>query len=301
MNWKIIAGLLAVVAAPAAVAPWSATGAAPAIRSVEQIKTDVPFVPTSEETVEAMLRLAQVGPDDLVYDLGCGDGRIVVTAAKRFGARAIGVDINPERIQESTQNALQAGVTNRVRFVQGDLFTADIQNATVVSLYLLPSVNLRLRPKLLSELRPGTRIVSHSFDMGDWRPDQTRRVGGYTTIYGWVVPANATGSWNITIPGGPGMGGETVEITQQFQKIGGSMVSGGKRIPLRDARLEGDRIEFTVDRMNGRSDPMRFTGRIRGDQIEGMAGESGTRIAAGQIAWSARRDPTTMVALDGRK
>jgi SAM-dependent methyltransferase len=147
---------------------------------------DVPFVPTDQKVVEKMLELARVGPRDIVYDLGSGDGRIVIAAAKK-GARGVGVDIDPQRIEEARENARAAGVEDRVRFVQGDLFKADIGDATVVTLYLLSTVNQRLRPKLLAELRPGTRIVSHAFDMGDWHPQATEQVGG-TTVYYWVVP-----------------------------------------------------------------------------------------------------------------
>jgi SAM-dependent methyltransferase len=151
---------------------------------------DVPYVPTPPEVVEAMLKLGGVKKTDVVYDLGCGDGRIVVMAAQKFGARAVGVDINPERIKEAQANAKEAGVTGRVEFRQGSFFDADIKDATVVTLYLLSSINLKLRPKLLKDLKPGTRIVSHSFDMGDWKPDKEIEVSG-RRIYLWHVPANA--------------------------------------------------------------------------------------------------------------
>jgi hypothetical protein len=150
---------------------------------------DVPYVPTPQPVVDAMLKVAKVGKNDVLYDLGSGDGRIVVTAAQRYGTRGVGIDINPERIQEANENAKKAGVTDRVKFVQQDLFTTDFSEATVLTLYLLPEVNARLRPKILSELKPGTRIVSHAFDMGDWKPDQTLTVDG-KTIYYWVVPKN---------------------------------------------------------------------------------------------------------------
>lgn len=148
---------------------------------------DVPYVPTPTEVVEQMLKVAQVNSKDVVYDLGSGDGRIVITAAQKYGARGTGVDINPERVQEAIANAKKAGVSDRVKFVQQDLFQTDLRNATVVTLYLLPSVNLQLRPKLLQELRPGTRIVSHAFDMGDWKPQKELDVNG-RKIYYWVVP-----------------------------------------------------------------------------------------------------------------
>ncbi len=148
---------------------------------------DVPYVPTPQPVVDAMLEVAKVGKNDVLYDLGSGDGRIVNTAAQKFGTRGVGIDINPERIQEANDNAQKAGVTDRVKFVQQDLFTTDFSEATVVTLYLLPEVNVKLRPKLLNDLKPGTRIVSHAFDMGEWKPEQTLTVDG-KTIYYWVVP-----------------------------------------------------------------------------------------------------------------
>lgn len=147
---------------------------------------DVPYVPTPPEVVEGMLKLAGVKSSDVVYDLGCGDGRIVVMAAEKFGARGVGIDINPERIREAEENAKKAGVTGRVRFIQGNLFDADIHEATVVTLYLLSSVNLKLRPKLIKELRPGARVVSNTFDMGDWKPDKEIEVNG-RRIYLWTI------------------------------------------------------------------------------------------------------------------
>ena len=148
---------------------------------------DVPYVPTSQEVVDAMLKLAKVSKNDVVYDLGCGDGRIVITAAKDYGATGTGVDIDPRRIEEAKENAKQAGVTDQVKFVQRNLFEMDFKDATVVTLYLLPSVNLKLRPILLEQLKPGTRIVSHAFDMGDWKPEKTITVNG-STIHYWTVP-----------------------------------------------------------------------------------------------------------------
>ncbi|MBD2258790.1 methyltransferase domain-containing protein [Pseudanabaena sp. FACHB-2040] len=151
---------------------------------------DVVYVPTPQPVVEEMLRIADVQADDVVYDLGSGDGRIVITAAQQVGARGIGIDIDPQRIREANENAEQAGVTDLVEFRQEDLFQTDFSEATVVTLYLLPELNLQLRPRLLEELQPGTRIVSHAFDMGDWEPDEVVRVGSQT-IYYWVVPENA--------------------------------------------------------------------------------------------------------------
>lgn len=162
-----------------------------------QREPDVPFVPTTEEAVQAMLKLANVKKTDIVYDLGCGDGRIVVAAAKAFGAHAVGIDINPVRIAEAKENARKAGVENLVRFEENDLFKADIHEASVVTLFLLSSVNMKLRPKLLQDLKPGTRIVSNTFDMGDWKPDKEATVGNedensYLShkLYLWTVPAH---------------------------------------------------------------------------------------------------------------
>jgi Methyltransferase domain len=148
---------------------------------------DVPFVPTPTAVVNAMLSLGNVKKNDVLYDLGSGDGRIVITAAQKFGTRGVGIDIDPQRVQEANQNAQKAGVTDRVQFRQQDLFTTDLSSATVVTLYLLPEINLKLRPRLLSQLKPGTRIVSHAFDMGDWKPQKVVQVGG-ETIYYWTVP-----------------------------------------------------------------------------------------------------------------
>jgi SAM-dependent methyltransferase len=162
----------------------------------KEVKKDVPYVPTPQNVVDEMLRLANVTKNDVVYDLGCGDGRLVITAVNKFGAsRGFGVDIDPQRIAESNANAKAAGVTDRVSFAVQDLFQTDLKEATVVTLYLLPEVNLRLRPKLLSELRPGTRVVSHSFDMGDWKPEKAITVQpGGQRLYFWTIPAKTSQS-----------------------------------------------------------------------------------------------------------
>ena len=147
---------------------------------------DVPYVPTPQPVVEAMLKLGEVKKGDVLFDLGCGDGRIVVTAAQRYGVDATGVDIDPQRISEAKENATKAGVNGKAKFIQGDLFQADLSKASVVTLYLLPSVNMKLRPKLWKELKPGARVVSHSFDMEDWKPTKTAEVNG-RRIYLWVI------------------------------------------------------------------------------------------------------------------
>jgi SAM-dependent methyltransferase len=173
-----------------AVAALLSAGPLAAQRAPKLRSPDVRYEPSSPEIVTAMLKLAEVKPADLVYDLGCGDGRIPIAAAKQFGARGVGIDIDPERIQEATENARKAGMSGRVKFLNQDLFEADIREASVVTLYLFPWVNLKLRPKLLRELKPGTRVVSHSHDMGDWKPEKEIEVDGHT-IYFWTIPAKA--------------------------------------------------------------------------------------------------------------
>jgi trans-aconitate methyltransferase len=188
---KILASLMLLsIFTACTVAAQAPTTTAPAPAAKKE--PEVPFVPTNEAVVDEMLKVAKVGKSDVLYDLGSGDGRIPITAAKRFGTRGVGIDIDPERIKDANQNAVKAGVTDKVRFIQGDLFEADIREATVVTLYLLPEVNLRLRPKLLRELKPGTRVVSHNYDMGDWKPERTIKLNlqsGEHTVYFWTVPA----------------------------------------------------------------------------------------------------------------
>jgi SAM-dependent methyltransferase len=160
---------------------------------------DVVFVPTPYEAVDAMLKVAKVGKNDVVYDLGSGDGRIPIMAVQKYNAvRAVGIDINPERIKEAEANLKAAGLGSRVRFLNEDLFEAKISDATVVSLYLLPSLNLKLLPKLLADLKPGTRIVSHAFDMGSWKPEQTLKANG-STVYFWTIPAKGTAQYEAAV------------------------------------------------------------------------------------------------------
>ena len=182
MTTQVLAlGLAAVlVATPVAVA--NAQETATATR-----RPDVIYVPTPEEVVDAMLQVAKVTKNDVVYDLGTGDGRIPVTAAKKYGARGVGIDIDPQRIKEANENVQKNGMGERVRIIQGDLFEANISEATVVTLYLLPSLNQKLMPKLMKDLKPGTRIVSHAFDMGDWKPEQELDVNG-RKVYYWTIP-----------------------------------------------------------------------------------------------------------------
>jgi SAM-dependent methyltransferase len=210
----------------------------PAPAAVAEQDLDVPYVPTPRRVVEAMLDLAEVGPEDYLIDLGSGDGRIAIMAAQR-GARALGVDIDPDRVAEATLAAGVAGVEGRARFRRQDLFDTPLRDASVVTMYLLPEVNMRLRPRLLTELRPGTRIVSHNFTLGDWRPDAEREMDA-SHIYFWIVPAVAAGEWLVEMPDG---GRSRLILEQRFQEVSGTLDG---RV-LRDVRLDGRRLRFTVD------------------------------------------------------
>lgn len=226
----------------------------------------VPYVPTPHAVVEEMLRLANVTPDDVLYDLGCGDGRIVIAAAQRFGARGVGVDINPQRISEAQANAQQAGVADRVQFLQQDLFATDLHAATVVTLYLLPTINLQLRSILLEQLRPGSRVVSHEFHMDDWRPDRTAEVDDHK-IYLWVIPAHIAGDWVSTQPCPPDLQPCTLRLAQQFQQVGGVLRIAGREIPLMNVVLSGDLFRFVVlprERLW-----LTFSARVDGDTMTG--------------------------------
>jgi SAM-dependent methyltransferase len=262
----------------------------------EKIKLDVPYEPSSEEVVKTMLEIAQVGKDDLVYDLGCGDGRIVIAAAQKTGARGVGVDLDPERIKESLENARKANVTSRVQFFQQDLFQTDIGKATVVMLYLWPEVNLKLRPKLLRELKPGTRVVSHSHNMGSWEPDQTITVPQGHNVYFWEIPANVTGIWAWDNPGEKER--YVMKLSQQFQRVSGTLQLGPDEIPVKNLELKGDRFQFIVERFfKGQMQTLRFIGRVQGHLIEGTAEEM-TAGSQGRQTWKAKRDPSSMKPLD---
>lgn len=228
---------------------------------------DVPFVRAHDRVVDMMLDTAGVTADDVLYDLGCGDGRIVITAALRRGARGVGVDLDPLRVAESRENARRTGVTARVRFLEQDLFATDVREATVVALYLLPEVNLKLRPKLLAELRPGARVVSHQYDMGEWRPDRAVEMGGLT-VHLWVIPARADGRWTVRVEGaGPPQQGE-LTLAQQFQEVSGSARLDGAEVRLEDVALRGAALSFTAPGPGG---ALRFQGRIDGDTLHGTA------------------------------
>jgi len=222
-------------------------------------RLDVPYVTTDLEVVDAMLGLAEVRPDDYVIDLGSGDGRILIAAARSNGARGLGVDIDPARIRESNDNARAAGVLGRVVFRRQDLFATPLAEADVLTLYLLPEVNLRLRPRILAEMRPGARMVSHDFDMGDWHWDQRQRVGR-ATIYLWIVPARVAGRWTLTANGRTW----PLTIEQHYQAFSGTIGAGEGAVRTEQGRLNGDRIRFIARLGEGRQV---FEGRVSGDAI----------------------------------
>jgi SAM-dependent methyltransferase len=238
--------------------------------TVGQEGKDVIWVPTPDELVEAMLDLAKVTPNDYVIDLGSGDGRIVIAAAKR-GAHAVGYEYNPDMVQLSRQNAEKAGVAGKATFVNADLFTADLSKATVITMYLLPSLNMRLRPTIL-EQKPGTRVVSHAFTMEDWQYDQTVEKGG-RNAYLWIVPAKVEGLW--VWQNGPV--NTELKLTQTFQTIRGSVKANGKEAAIKNGKLAGNRISFTAGGQE-------YAGRVMGKTIEGTA-KSGGR----EQKWSAAK------------
>ncbi len=218
---------------------------------------DVVWVPSPQALVDRMLDMAKVGAGDIHFDLGSGDGRTVITAAKR-GATAFGVEFNPKMVKLSRENAEKAGVKNAT-FIEGDLFAADISKATVITLFLLPDLNVKLRPKLL-ELKPGTRIASNSFDMGDWTPDQSIQAGGECTSWCrahlWIIPTKVAGTWKL--PNGE------IQLDQKYQMISGVMRNGSSNISITGGKVIGDQITFTAG-------TTQYTGRVSGNAIEGLA------------------------------
>lgn len=228
---------------------------------------DVVWVPTEQALTDKMLDLARVTPQDYVIDLGSGDGRIVITAARR-GARALGIEYDPNMIALSRQTALKAGVADKAKFVQADLFESDFSQATVITMFLLPEINLKLRPRIL-DLAPGTRIVSNSFDMKEWEADKTVDVApeegcrnNFCTAYFWIVPAKVEGVWKL--PEG------RLTLRQQFQRLYGTLQSDGQALPVANGKLTGDRISFTIGNK-------RYSGRVTGETIRGSVAAAGKK------------------------
>jgi SAM-dependent methyltransferase len=246
---------------------------------------DVPYVPTSPEVVDEMLRIANVTREDVLYDLGSGDGRIVIAAAQKFGTRGIGVDINPKRISEAQANAEQAGVTDRVQFLQQDLFETDIRDATVVTLYLLPKINLKLRPILLRDLKPGTRVVSHEFDMGDWRADRAVQTAGGNNIYFWVIPAQVAGTWTWNSADAGDSQPYELHLTQHFQQVSGVLKANGVEMPIANAKLIGKQLDFLALQETA---ILTFSGQVNDNTITGHVETQG-EMAKNQQPWVASR------------
>jgi hypothetical protein len=238
-------------------------------RAQESPKLDVIFVPTPMKVVERMLEMAEVKKGEFLIDLGCGDGRIPVTAAKKFGARGLGVDLDPDRIIEANERVKKEGVGDMVEIRRQNLFETDLSKADVISMYLLTDLNLRLRPKLL-ELKPGTRIVSHAFNMGDWLPEQKDTLSPRYDVYLWIVPAKVEGRWNVQ----RGEKKFVVEFKQKYQEVTGTAQVNGKSVPVQNGRLRGTEISFDVQ-VDGQYGV--FRGEVDGNTIKGSGG------------WSARR------------
>jgi hypothetical protein len=223
---------------------------------VGQEGKDVIWVPTPQALVDKMLDMAKVTPQDYVIDLGSGDGRTVITAAKR-GARALGIEYNADMVELSKRNAAKAGVSDKASFVKADLFESDFSQAQVITMFLLPDINLKLRPKIL-DMKPGTRIVSNSFTMGDWKADETASVkdgcASYCTAYLWIVPAKVDGTWKL--PQGD------LTLKQTYQTVSGAIRAGATTTPITDGKLNGDRINFTAG-------GIKYSGQVRGGSIDG--------------------------------
>jgi precorrin-6B methylase 2 len=232
---------------------------------VGQQGKDVVWVPTPDEVVERMLNMAQTKPEDYVIDLGAGDGKIAIAAAKKFGARSLGVEYNPDMVALATRNAQAAGVLGKTQIIHGDIFTTDFTQATVLTMYLLPSLNMKLRPQILA-MRPGTRVVAHAFNMEDWGADESSDVDG-RRAYLWIVPANVAGRWAMELSGAGSSEKLSLNLDQKFQKIEGVAYLGSILAGLREPHLSGSRIGFAyVDNHGVRRD---FTGRVSGGTMEG--------------------------------
>ena len=234
---------------------------------------DVVWVPTSQALVDKMLDMAKLTPKDIHMDLGSGDGRTVITAAKR-GAHSTGIEYNPDMVELSKANASKAGVADKATFVKADLFETDFSQATVITLFLLPDINIKLRPKIL-DLKPGTRIVSNTFTMGEWKDDETGTVDEnagcsyYCTAHLWIVPAKAGGNWHL--------GQGELTLKQEFQMVQGTLKTGGNSVAISNGRLRGDTISFSAGGAN-------YTGRVNGSTMEGTVTAGGNTTK-----WTATR------------
>lgn len=268
-----------------AAAAWAAAGfstvkaAAETPQPMDPENLDVPYVETPETVVRRMLEMAAVKPGEFLIDLGSGDGRIPIMAAKEFGARSLGIEIDPARIAQAKENARAAQVSDRVEFREQDLFETDFSQADVLTMYLLTSVNLRLRPRILAEMKPGARVVSHSFRMGDWEPDAAE-IDFANMIYFWIVPARIEGRWVFEHDGKK----TAVRLRQKYQFVEGEATIGDVTYALRDARISGVKLRFAIESTADRT-PRRFEGEVAGDII--TARETGRENAP---AWRLVRE-----------
>lgn len=287
-----MAGRMTMVRALGAIAMFLCAAAAAADKK-EPDRTGGPYVPTPQVVVDEMLRMAAVKPNDFVMDLGSGDGVIVLTAARQYKARGMGIEIDPELVKLSNDTAKRLGVADRVSFVVQDVFKADLSRATVLTLYLLPSMMSNLQWKVFSELKPGSRVVSHDYHFGDeWKPDdyitfdvpEKEKVNGVprATIYIWHVPAKVAGKWRLTVEGS-GAAHYELDLKQRFQAFDGTAAAGGKSTKLELAQLRGEDIRFAVNAGAGRHV---FTGRVSGNKMEGRV-ELGS--GKGSARWTAVR------------
>ncbi len=272
MRARLVAVALALCAGAA-----FAQSPAPAAPQLGQVSKDSVWVPTPERMIRRLMQLADVGPADLVIDLGSGDGRMPIHAARHFGARAIGVELEPNLVELSERSAREQGVADRVQFLKQDLYEADLSKATVLALYISPGVMAKLKPRLL-QLAPGTRVVSHHFTLGDWEPDETVRVENRTG-YLWVVPANLTGTWTVAT----GADRFEMRVSQDHQQLTVQGTRGGKSIHVLGARVRGTEVRFTAFDAEGNT--RHYNGRIDGDR---MSGDS-EGIDLPRLAWSATR------------
>lgn len=283
-----------------------AYAAFPGISTAQEGRGDVVYVPTPQVTVDEMLAMAKVSANDFLIDLGSGDGRIVITAAKKYGARGLGVDLDTVLLGRAREGAKREGVADRAQFVEENLFDTDLSRATVITTYLLPEMNEKLRPKILA-LKPGTRVVAHDYDMGEWQPDEEKtlivpekKVGdpGKSYVFFWVVPAVIAGHWeSLVYTGGRGVIYE-FDFDQSFQRVSGDLKVDGQRARLPIFNVRGDRVNFEIDAPQGKGlVKHRFTGLVKQDRIEG------TVTIAGQkpLKWTAqlkKRGQVRMTALD---
>ena len=266
-----------------------------AFAQAQEKELDTPYVPTPQGVVDKMLDMAQVKAGDMVIDLGSGDGRIMITAAQRHGAQGFGVEIDPRLVQRSNEEARRLGIADRVKFLRQDLFSTDFHEANVLTLYLLPDVNLALRPKILAELKPGTRVVSHDYDMREWRPDAEetmpapdKKIGmrKESMVYLWIVPARVEGKWTFELSSGGKTRRSPLVLQQHFQFVSGSVeLPGQGDVSISDGRLRGEELRLVLPPGALDHGPVELVGRVKGDSLSGTVRRGDREVAR----WNAHR------------